>query len=87
MHSPGRSIATGAAVSQEVFLAASPNGVKMWAGWDDGIGRGSADAAVVRLGPLQSGLVVAVACDLFDEVDDAPPQLRLLDAHEGLGQR
>jgi hypothetical protein len=29
------SSAAGTAVERGVFLAASPNGVKMWAGWED----------------------------------------------------
>ena len=75
-----------------VFLAASPNGVKMWARWDAGIptrgDSGLADDGVNArwFRPALVGLVVAVACDLLDEIDDASPKLGLLDSHEGLGQ-
>ena len=36
---------------------------------------------------LKGAAALFVAHDLLDEVDDAPPELRLLDAHERLGKR
>src|SRR5262245_66674156 len=65
----------------------------MWSMWDAGIPtRGDSvladDGVSARwFRPALVGLVVAVACDFLDEIDDAPPKLGFLDSHEGLGQR
>src|SRR4029077_20561433 len=59
------------------LLQRTPRPVKMWAK--------NGRAARRRSGNGASAL--AAACDLLDEVDDAPPQLGIVDTHECLGER
>src|SRR5262249_42201307 len=73
-----------------VFLAVWRTAVKMWAyvgkpGQPPSSARRRRIARAVKT--CRETLRRFLAGDLLDQVDDAPPQLRVVDAHESLGQR
>jgi hypothetical protein len=48
---------------------------------------GTADSAVPGAVRVSSMGSLVICCDFFDQLDDVPPELELVDAHEGFCER
>ena len=74
-------------VGQGVFLAASPRAVKMWAAVGESLcavdGSSREVTGRVRSAATRTSLSPAI---FFHQIDDAAPELGVLDPHESLGQ-